>query len=365
MSISVRNTGTDKVKIDETIKAIEPVDAGYYAKAQARLDTLTKPKGSLGRLEEIAARVVAISRNLKPSVKNKVIFTMAGDHGVCDEGVSAYPQEVTPQMVYNFLRGGAGINVLARNVGAEVIVVDMGVKEKIKADKANNFRDKKVALGTKNFAKEPAMTREEALKSVLGGIEVFNEAYAGQKIELAGVGDMGIGNTTPSSAIVAAVTGEDIALVTGRGTGIDDTSYARKIDAIKKGLSLHKPDPKDPIDVLSKVGGFEIGGIAGVILAAASKKVPVVVDGFIASCGALIAFEMCPAVKDYMFFAHQSVEAGQLAILRRIGHRPLLNLDMRLGEGTGAALAMGIIDASVKVLNEMATFGEAGVSEEA
>ena len=364
MSIGVRNTGTDKVKIDEVIKAIEPVDVGYYAKAQARLDTLTKPKGSLGRLEEIAARVVAISKNLKPSVKNKVIFTMAGDHGVCDEGVSAYPQEVTPQMVYNFLRGGAGINVLARNVGAEVIVVDMGVKEKIKADKARNFKDKKVNFGTRNFAKEPAMTREEALRSVMGGIEAFNEAYAEAKIELVGVGDMGIGNTTPSSAIVAAVTGEDVALVTGRGTGIDDTSYARKIDAIKKGLSLHKPDPKDPIDVLSKVGGFEIGGIAGVILAAASKKVPVAVDGFIASCGALIAFEMCPAVKDYIFFAHQSVEAGQLAILRRIGHRPLLNLDMRLGEGTGAALAMGIIEAAVKVLNEMATFTEAGVSEE-
>ena len=364
MSISVRNTGKDKVKIDEVIKAIEPVDAGYFAKAQARLDTLTKPKGSLGRLEEIAARIVAISKNLKPSVKNKVIFTMAGDHGVCDEGVSAYPQEVTPQMVYNFLRGGAGINVLARNAGAEVIVVDMGVKEKIKADNARNFKDKKVAFGTKNFAKEPAMTREEALKSVLSGIEVFNESYAEQKIELVGVGDMGIGNTTPSSAIIASVTGEDVALVTGRGTGINDATYARKIDAIKKGLSLHKPDPKDPIDVLSKVGGFEIGGIAGVILAAASKKVPVVVDGLISSCGALLAFEMCPAVKDYIFFAHQSVEAGQLAILRRVGHRPLLNLDMRLGEGTGAALAMGIIDAAVKILNEMATFGEAGVSEE-
>lgn len=364
MSISVGNTGTDKVKIDEVVKAIEPVDAGYYAKAQARLDTLTKPKGSLGRLEEIAARVVAISKNLKPSVKNKVIFTMAGDHGVCEEGVSAYPQEVTPQMVYNFLRGGAAINVLARNAGAEVIVVDMGVKEKIKTEKTRNFKDKKVAFGTKNFAKEPAMTREEALKSVLAGIEVFNEAYAEQKIELVGVGDMGIGNTTPSSAIISAVTGEDVALVTGRGTGINDTTYARKIDAIKKGLYLHKPDPKDPIDVLSKVGGFEIGGIAGVILAAASKKVPVVVDGLISSSGALIAFEICPAVKDYIFFAHQSVEAGQLAVLRRVNQRPLLNLDMRLGEGTGAALAMGIVEAAVKVLNEMATFTEAGVSEE-
>ncbi len=364
MSIGVGNTGTDKVKIDEVVKAIGPVDAGYYAKAQARLDILTKPKGSLGRLEEIAARVVAISKNLKPSVKNKVIFTMAGDHGVCEEGVSAYPQEVTPQMVYNFLRGGAGINVLARHVGAEVIVVDMGVKGKIETEKARNFKDKKVNFGTRNFAKEPAMTREEALKSVMGGIEAFNEAYAEGKIELAGVGDMGIGNTTSSSAIVSAITGEDVALVTGRGTGIDDASYLHKIEVIKKALSLHNPDPKDPIDVLSKVGGFEIAGIAGVILAAASKKIPVVVDGFIASCGALVAFEICNDVKDYLFFAHQSVEAGQLAILRRINQRPLLNLDMRLGEGTGAALAMGIVEAAVKILNEMATFSEADVSEE-
>ena len=367
MSISVRNTGTDKV-IEEIIKEIKPVDADYYAKAQARLDNLTKPKGSLGRLEEIAARIVAITGKLKPSVKNKVIFTMAGDHGICDEGVSAYPQEVTPQMVYNFMRGGAGINVLARHVGAEVIVVDMGVKEKIKVEGAGSgakgFRDKKIACGTKNFAKEPAMTREEAIKSITGGVKVFNEIYEENKIDLAGVGDMGIGNTTPSSAIVAAITGEDVALLTGRGTGINDASYAHKIEVIKKALALHKPDSKDPIDVLSKVGGFEIGGIAGVILAAASKKVPVAVDGFIASCGALLAFEICPNVKDYMFFAHQSVEAGQLAILRRLNQRPILNLDMRLGEGTGAALAMGIIEAAVKVLNEMATFGEAGVSEE-
>ncbi len=364
MSTSLGNTGTDKVKIEDIIKAIKPVDAGYYAKAQARLDNLTKPKGSLGRLEEIAARIVAISGNLKPSIKRKVIFTMAGDHGVCEEGVSAYPQEVTPQMVYNFLRGGAGINVLARHVGAEVIVVDMGVKEKISAARGKNFKDKKINFGTKNFAKGQAMSIEEVYKSLLAGIEVFEEAHFERAIDIAGVGDMGIGNTTASSAIVAAVTGEDVALVTGRGTGIDDASYLHKIEVIKKALSLHNPDPEDPIDVLSKVGGFEIAGIAGVILAAASKRIPVVVDGFIASCGALMAFEICNDVKDYLFFAHQSVEAGQLAILRRVNRRPLLNLDMRLGEGTGAALAMGIIEAAVKVLNEMATFSEAGVSEE-
>ncbi|MDP3786687.1 MAG: nicotinate-nucleotide--dimethylbenzimidazole phosphoribosyltransferase [Candidatus Omnitrophota bacterium] len=349
---------------NDVLEKIEPVDVTYYAKAQHRLDNLTKPKGSLGRLEEIAMRIVAISKNLKPSLKRKVIFTMAADHGVCEEGISAYPQEVTPQMVYNFLRGGAGINVLAKHVGAEVIVVDMGVKEKIVASGEKRFKDKKVNSGTKNFAKEQAMSREEALKSILGGIEVFEEAYSEKAIDIVGVGDMGIGNTTASSAIVAAITGEDAALVTGKGTGIDDTSYNRKIEVIKRALSLHNPNPKDPIDVLSKVGGFEIGGIAGVVLAAASKKVPVMVDGFIASCGALIAFEICRDVSDYMIFAHQSVEAGQLAILRHVNQKPLLNLEMRLGEGTGAALGIGIAEAAVKIFNEMATFSEAGVSEE-
>lgn len=351
-------------KIDEVLGSVEPLDTAYYAKAQARLDNLTKPKGSLGRIEEIAMRIVAISENLKPSIKRKVIFTMAGDHGICEEGVSAYPQEVTPQMVYNFLRGGAGINVLAGHVGAEVIVVDMGIKENIKAGAVKNFKDKKVNFGTKNFSKEPAMTREEALKAIAGGIEAFQEAQAEKKIDIVGVGDMGIGNTTASSAIVAVITGEDAALVTGRGTGIDDASYSHKIEVIKKALSLHNPNPKDPIDVLSKVGGFEIGGIAGVILAAASERVPIMVDGFIASCGALIAFEMCPDVGDYILFAHQSVEAGQLAILRRVSQKPLLNLEMRLGEGTGAALGIGMVEAAVRIFNEMATFSEAGVSEE-
>lgn len=350
--------------IYEVMEAIVPVDASYYAEAQARLDNLTKPKGSLGRLEEIARRIVAISRNMKPSLKRKVIFTMAADHGVCEEGISAYPQEVTPQMVYNFLRGGAGINVLARHVGAEVIVVDMGVKAELRTKgEDKNFKDKKVAFGTKNFVREPAMTKVEAVKAVIGGMEVFQEAHADKEINIIGVGDMGIGNTTSSSAIVAAITGEDAALVTGRGTGIDDASYSRKVEVIKKALFFHGPNPKDPIDVLSKVGGFEIGGIAGVILSAASKKVPVIVDGFIASCGALIAFELCPGVRDYLIFAHQSVEAGQLAILRRVDQKPLLNLEMRLGEGTGAALGIGMADAAVKIFNDMATFSEAGVSE--
>ena len=358
---------------NDVLEAIEPVDINYYHKAQIRLDNLTKPKGSLGRLEELAGLIAAITRNLKPSIKRKIIFTMAGDHGVCEEGVSAYPQEVTPQMVYNFLRGGAGINVLARHIGADVIVVDMGVKENIKnqiskikyrTSNIKNFKDKKVNYGTKNFVREPAMTKEEAYKSLMGGIEAFLEAYREEKIDIVGVGDMGIGNTTPSSAIVAAITGEDVELVTGRGTGIDEATFIRKVEAIRKALSLHSPNPKDPVDVLSKVGGFEIGGIAGVVLAAASKRVPVVVDGFIAACGALVAFEMCPKIKDYLIAAHRSVEAGHMAILKHINLRPLLNLDMRLGEGTGAALGISIVEAAVKIFTEMATFSEAGVSEE-
>lgn len=350
-------------KIDDVLEAIEPVDASYYVKAQARLDNLTKPKGSLGRLEEIASRIVAVKQSLKPSLKRKVIFTMAGDHGICEEGISAYPQEVTPQMVFNFLRAGAGINVLARHVGAEVIVVDMGVAHKFEIQNPK-FKDKKVNFGTKNFAKEPAMTREQVHKALIGGIEAFQEAHLQEKIDIVGVGDMGIGNTTPSSAIVAAITGEDVELVTGRGTGINGEAFTRKIEVIKRALTLHSPDPDDPVDVLSKVGGFEIGGIAGVVLAAASEKVPVVIDGFIASCGALIAFKMCPKVKDYLIAAHQSVEAGHMAILQYINLRPLLNLEMRLGEGTGAALGIGLVEVAVRVFNEMATFSEAGVSEE-
>lgn len=350
-------------QIEGILKKIVPVEEDHYTRAQRRLDNLTKPKGSLGRLEELAGRIVAITRNLKPSIKRKMIFTMAGDHGVVEEGVSAYPQEVTPQMVYNFLRGGAGINVLARHIGAEVIVVDMGVKQKILTDE-KKFKDKKVNFGTKNFAKEPAMTKEEAHRTLAGGIEAFEEVYSEEKIDIIGVGDMGIGNTTPSSAIAAVITGEDVELVTGRGTGIDEATFSRKIEVIKRALSLHNPNPKDPIDVLSKVGGFEIGGIAGVILAASSKRVPVVVDGFIASCGALIAFELCPTVKDYLIAAHQSIEAGHMAVLSHMRLRPLLNLDMRLGEGTGAALGIGIVEAAVKIFNEMATFSEAEVSEE-
>jgi nicotinate-nucleotide--dimethylbenzimidazole phosphoribosyltransferase len=287
---------------------------------------------------------------------------MAGDHGVTEEGVSAYPSAVTAQMVYNFLRGGAGVNVLSRHVGAEVVVVDMGVGEELEAHP--DLIIKKIAKGTQNFAKGPAMTREQAIKSIETGIEIVEKIIKEKGVDIIGTGEMGIGNTTPSSAIAAVFTGKPIQDVTGRGTGIDDATYIRKVNVIQKAIEVNKPNPKDPIDVLAKVGGFEIGGLVGVTLAGVANKIPVVIDGFISTAAGLIAVEMKPEVKDYIFSAHASVEIGQRWILERMGLTPILNLNMRLGEGTGAALAMSMIDAGVKILNEMASFDEAGVSRE-
>lgn len=347
-------------KLQNALHSIEPINEEYYRKAQQRLDYLTKPQGSLGRLEEFARRYVAITRNLNPRIDKKAIFTFAGDHGVAEEGVSAFPKEVTPQMVFNFLRGGAGINVIARHVDADVVVIDIGVDYEF--DDAPGLVKKKVGRGTKNITKGPAMTREDAIKSLEIGIELAEE-YALKGYRIFGTGDMGIANTTPSSAIVAAITGRPVEKVTGRGTGIDDKSFKKKVGVIKKALEINRPDPKDPIDVLSKVGGYEIAGIAGFIIGCASKKIPVVVDGFISTAGALIATELEPKIKDYIFMAHRSVEAGHQIVLERIGQRPFVDLDMRLGEGTGAAIGIGLVEIGVKVLTEMATFGDAGISE--
>ncbi|MFH1288395.1 MAG: nicotinate-nucleotide--dimethylbenzimidazole phosphoribosyltransferase [bacterium] len=352
-------------KLKETINKIEKIDYSLAEKTQKRLDNLTKPQGSLGKLEELAKQTVEITGKDNPPLKNKVIFTLASDHGVTEEGISAYPKEVTPQMVYNFLNGGAGINVLANHVGARVVVVDMGVASTIQnlKFKTQNFRDKKVNFGTKNFTKGPAMTKDEAIRSIEAGIEIFEEEFKNNGIDIAGTGDMGIGNTTASSAIVSAITNCPVEDATGRGTGIDDKSLINKIGIIKKGLLINKPDPKDGIDVLSKVGGFEIGGIAGIILGAASKRIPVVIDGFISGAAALIAWTLEPKAKDYMIAGHCSVEKGHKVILEVLGLNPILNLDLRLGEGTGAALGIGIVEAGVKILTQMATFEHAGVSE--
>lgn len=346
-------------KLKKTIEKIGTLDEEAMKKAKKRQDSLTKPLESLGILEDLSIKVAGITGNPLPKIKDKVIVTMASDHGVVDEGVSAYPQEVTKQMVYNFIRGGAGINVLARHIGARVVVVDMGVAANIESSEVVN---KKINYRTKNMSKGPAMTKEEAINSIEAGIDVFeNELKKG--LDIVGVGDMGIGNTTSSSAITAAITGKSVEEVTGRGTGIDDVIYRRKVITIKKALELNKPDPKDPMDVLAKIGGFEIGGMMGVYLAGAANRIPVVVDGFISGAAALLAYELEPKVKDYLIASHCSVEAGHKAILDWIGIKPLLNLNMRLGEGTGAALGINLIEAGCRILTEMATFGDAGVSE--
>lgn len=343
-----------------TLERIKPVNPDLLQQAQARLDNKTKPLGSLGRLEEFARRIVAISGNPEPDVARKVIFTFAGDHGVTEEGVSLYPREVTPQMVFNFLRGGAGVNVLARHAGAEVRVVDVGVDFDFEG--AAGLIHRKVARGTRNFTRGPAMNREEMLSALRVGIELADQCKA-EGIALVGTGEMGIGNTTPSSAIISVISGIPVPEVTHRGTGINNAALQNKIRIIEQGVALNRPDPNDPLDVLAKVGGLEIAAITGLVLGCAANAIPVVIDGFISTAGALIAAELHPNVRDYIFAAHQSAEIGHRFMLKHIGVEPILDLNLRLGEGTGAALAMTLIEAGVKVLKEMATFDEAGVSK--
>jgi len=346
-------------KLQDIIKQITPVDVSRTNMIQLQLDSLTKPLGSLGRLEELAKKYCLITGKNKPRINNKIIFTFAGDHGVTEEGVSAFPKEVTPQMVYNFLRGGAGVNVLAKHVGARVVVVDMGVDHEF--EPADGLEIRKIGRGTRNMAKGPAMTREEAERAVLAGIELIEKYREG--LDIVGTGDMGIGNTTPSSAIVSVITGTPPEKVTGRGTGIDDGSLKNKIEVIQRALAVNRPDPRDGLDVLSKVGGYEIAGIAGLVLGAARYRIPVVVDGFISTAGALIAAELNPLVKGYIIAAHQSVEVGHRKMLEHLEQVPLLDLNLRLGEGTGAALGISLVEAGLKVLAEMATFASAGVAE--
>lgn len=338
---------------------VDPVDHQLMQQAQLRLDRLTKPKGSLGRLERLAQQLVGMTRTLSPRVARKIIITMAADHGVVEEGVSAYPQSVTAQMVANFLRGGAAINVLARHVGARVIVVDMGVAAELTPHPM--LVSHKIGRGTRNLARGPAMDRESAVTAMQVGWDIVKREVA-QGAELIGIGEMGIGNTTPSSAIVAVMTGAPVARVTGRGTGINDAAHANKVAVVQRAIQVNRPDPADPLDVLSKVGGFEIAGLAGVILGAAAAHRPVVMDGFIAGAAALIAAAVEPNVPGYLIASHISQEPGHRVILERLGLDPLLDLHLRLGEGTGAALAMPLIDASCKIFTEMATFDEAGVS---
>ncbi len=348
--------------LSDTLTRIAPQDAAWRARAHERLDQLIMPHWALGRLMDLALDLAGMTRSMRPPVLRKTIVTMAGDHGVAAEGVSKYPQEVTPQMVHGFVGGMAGISALARLVGARAIVVDMGVAADLSTlAKAGRIIDKKVALGTANMAVGPAMTREQALRAVEAGIEVVDELA--DITDLFGTGDMGIANTTPSTAVVAVLTGLPVAELTGRGTGIDDGQLARKIAVVEKSLRLNRPDPGDALDVLAKVGGFEIGGIAGVVLGAAARQKPVVVDGFISTAGALLAQSLCPASSEYVIAAHRSAEPGHRAMHAHLKKEPLLDLGLRLGEGTGAALAMHLVDAAQRILTEVATFDEAHVSK--
>lgn len=348
------------MSLENIISCIQPLDQKAMADALARQDLLTKPQGSLGRLEKLSIQVAGITGQARPKIQHKVVTVMAGDHGVVEEGVSAFPQEVTPQMVLNFLYGGAAINVLSRHVGARVVIVDMGVASPMEAHP--QLISRKVALGTKNIAKGPAMTRAQAEESILSGVEIV-EAEIAKGLDILATGDMGIGNTTPSAAIACVVTGMSPNAIVGRGTGVDDEGLHRKILAVEHALNINKPDVQDGLDILSKVGGFEIGGLAGAILGAAANHRPVVIDGFISTAAAIIAATIAPQVKEYLIAAHCSQELGHRLMMEWLGVTPLLDMHMRLGEGTGAALAMSVVEASCKILDEMATFGEAGVSE--
>ena len=344
-----------------TREQITAQSSEWRQKAKSRLDQLALPHWALGRLMDLGLDLAGQTRSMHPNIKRKAVITMAGDHGVAEEGVSKFPQDVTPQMVANFVHGGAGINALARQAGADVIVVDMGVAADLsELAKAGKIIDKKVAFGTANMAKGPAMSREQAIQAIEAGIDVansFKDTY-----DLFGTGDMGIANTTPSTAIIAAIAGVAVEDVTGRGTGLNDEQLDLKVSVIKKALLVNQPDADDGIDVLAKVGGFEIGGIAGVILAAAAQRKPILIDGFISTAGALIAQSLAPHVTDYIIAAHRSVERGHKIMQQHLGCEPLLDLNLRLGEGTGAALAMPILDAAVRVLTEVSTFEEAAVA---
>ncbi len=346
--------------VDETVESITALDEAAMTAARARQDTLTKPPGSLGRLEELSVMLAGMFGQAVPRISRKTVILAAADHGVVAEGVSAYPQEVTPQMVYNFLRGGAGINVLARQAGADIVILDAGVAADLEPNPL--LRSVKVAYGTANMAVGPAMTREQAVRCLELGIDVAREQI-GEGADLIACGDMGIGNTTASSAITAVATGADPAVTTGRGTGLDDPGLAHKVEVVRRAIQVNSPDLADGLDVLTKVGGLEIGVLAGAMLGTAASNRPVVVDGFISGAAALIAWLISPGARDYFIAAHQSVEPGHRVGLDAMGLTPLLDMNMRLGEGTGAALAMHLIEAAALCLAEMATFAEAGVSE--
>ncbi len=350
--------------VEEMVKKIQPIGSEWVEKAREHTLRLAIPPRALGRLHDISERICGIQQTLRPDVTSKAFMVMAGDHGVAADGVSAFPQEVTGEMVKNFLRGGAGINVLARSVGAEVHVVDMGIIPDVDPGSSayrNRFHIRKVGRGTANMAKGPAMTRAQAEESILNGFNIASELFS-TGVQMLGTGDMGIGNTTPSAALGAVLTGQPVNRMVGRGTGIDDLAMDNKCEVVKRAIEINRPNAADGLDTLAKVGGFEIGGIAGCVLAAAYHRRPVVVDGFISTAGLIVAHSLCPAVIDYAFAGHCSEESGHRKMLDYLGLEPILDLRLRLGEGTGGALAMGVIEGAVRVFNEVLTFEQAGVT---
>lgn len=344
--------------LEKTINEIGTLFPEPMAEAQKRLDSLIKPPGSLGRLEEMAVRLAGITGNPRPRIGDRAIIIMAGDHGVVAEGVSAAPQEITHQQIPAFLQGVAGIGVLGRLAGARLVVVDVGVAVPVNYP---GVLVRKVRPGTDNIANGPAMSREEATQALEVGIEVVREEID-RGATLIGLGDMGIGNTTPSSAIAAALGGYSPGEVTGRGTLVNDRVLRRKVEVVARALEINRPDPADGLDVVAKVGGLEIAGLAGVILGAAARRVPVLIDGFITTAAAMVAAALQPRAKEFMIASHLSGEQGHRLMLKHLGLQPVLHMNMRLGEGTGAALAMHLVEAAARVINEMASFSEAGIT---
>ncbi len=342
------------------IESIELVSEDLLAQAQAKIDDKTKPLGALGKIESLAVQMSLIQDKLNPCITQKNLFVFAGDHGVTEEGVSAYPSEVTAQMVDNFLNGGAAINVLCRHHGIDMKVVDMGVKTDF-VDHPD-LLDKKVAHGTRNFAIDDAMSEKEAVTAIENGMSVFLEAYEDNPIEIVGLGEMGIGNTTSASAIISTITGITPAQATGRGTGVDDKGLSHKTDVIERVLDFHTIDSTNGFEILQKIGGFEIAGIAGAVLAAASKKTAIVLDGVISTAAGLVAYTINPQIKPYLISGHKSVEIAQKTALSHMGIEPLINFNMRLGEGTGAALAISMAEIACKIMCDMASFDEAKVA---
>ena len=359
-----------QAQLEAVVGRIEPADRSWLDQAKERQAILTKPPGSLGRLEEMAERVCAMQRTLAPRAERRRMVVCAGDHGVTAEGVNPYPAEVTAQMVANFCAGGAAINAMAKASGAELWVLDVGVARPIPGSEGTDlpggarFLSRRVRSGTGNFAREPAMTEAEARAALGVGFEMAFQAAA-DGIEMIGLGDMGIGNTSAASAVTAALTGLPAERVTGRGTGADDAMLARKIKTISEAIAFHRPDPTDALDILCKVGGLEIAALCGLVLGAAAARLIVVTDGVISTAASALAVRFCPTAADYLFAGHLSMEPAHRIQLEFIGTRPILELDMRLGEGTGGALAMSIIGGAVRAFREMATFAGAGVSNRA